>query len=414
VSFYVGGDPEASHNTLTVTWGGATLATLVNVFSGLTQYTFDVVGNGDPMALQFSYNDNGTGLLLDQVNVASTTAPATETADGSISFADIETGDTHVASFTPLDGGYLGTFTLDPLSEAGGSGSVAWHFTVDNADIQFLQGGETISQVYRVAITGDFPDGATVFQDVTVTLAGTDDAHASMTKTATVPGGSADTAGEVISYAIAVTNDGIAALHNPVVSDPSVSDLAAVTSGGHNAGDLNMDDVFDIGETWQYAASHTVTQNDIDTNGGGDGLIQNTASLTTDEGVSATASASVPVGAALLLDKSDNVGTQFVDSDESGHAEAGELIIFAFQLTNNSSLAYTDIVVNDPLLGGTLSGPGVPTTLNAGETTTFSFNYVLTDDDVAAHHVFNSATASGHDPTNHFATALAQYDVLLP
>jgi VCBS repeat-containing protein len=413
VSFYVGGDPEAGSNALTVTWGGATLLTLTNVFSGLTQYTFDVVGDGNPTALQFSYVDNGTGLFLDQINVAANTAPATETADGSISFADIETGDTHTASFTPLDSGYFGTFTLGPVTEGGGTGSVAWHFTVDNADLQFLQGGETVSQVYTVAITGNH--GAVTFQDVTVTLAGIDDAHVSMTKTASVPGGTADTAGEVISYAIAVENDGTEALTNPVVSDPSVSDLAAVMTGGFNAGDLNVNDVFDIGETWQYTASYTVTQNDLDTNGGGDGLIQNTASVTTDEGVSATASASITVGAALSLDKSDAVGTMWVDSNENGVADAGiDLIVFAFRITNNANVELSDIVIDDPLLGGVLSGSGVPTTLDPGEQATFAFNYFLTQDDVDAHHVFNSATASAHDPTNNFVNALAQFDVLLP
>jgi len=413
VSFYVGGDPEAGSNALTVTWGGTTLLTLTNVFGGLTQYTFDVVGDGDPMALTFSYHTDGAGMFLDQINVASDTGPATATVDGSISFADVEITDTHTASFTPLDSGYFGTFTLDSVVEGGGTGSVAWHFSVDNADLQFLQGGETLSQVYTVAITGI--NGAVTFQDVTVTLAGIDDAHVSMNKTASVPGGTADIAGEVISYEIAATNDGTEALTNPVVSDPSVSDLAAVMSGGFNVGDFNVNNVFDIGETWQYTASYTVTQNDLDTNGGGDGLIENTASVTTAEGVSATASASITVGAALVMDKSDAVGTTWVDSNENGQADAGiDLIVFAFSLTNNANVTLSDIVINDPLLGGILSGSGVPTELDAGETTTFAINYFLTQDDVDAHHVFNSATASAHDPSNNFVNALAQFDVLLP
>ncbi len=34
----------------------------------------------------------------------------------SIAFADVETGDTHTASFVPQDGDYVGTFSLDPVS----------------------------------------------------------------------------------------------------------------------------------------------------------------------------------------------------------------------------------------------------------------------------------------------------------
>jgi hypothetical protein len=53
----------------------------------------------------------------------------------------VKTADKHTASFTPDGIGYVGTFWFDPLSESGGAGSVAWHYSVDNADIQFLAQG---------------------------------------------------------------------------------------------------------------------------------------------------------------------------------------------------------------------------------------------------------------------------------
>ena len=74
----------------------------------------------------------------------------------------------------PQAGGYLGTFTLDPVSEAGGSGSVAWHYSVDNADIQFLAQGQTLVQTYTVLVTDDH--GATTTQDVTIAINGANDA----------------------------------------------------------------------------------------------------------------------------------------------------------------------------------------------------------------------------------------------
>lgn len=136
LSFYVLGDPEATSNTLTVTWDGATVLTLNDDFAGFTQHSIDVVGDASLSStpLQFSYSDDGVGLYLDQVKAEGATGPATETADGTISFADIETGDTHTASFVPQSGGYVGTFSLDPVTEGGGSGSTGWHFTVDNSD----------------------------------------------------------------------------------------------------------------------------------------------------------------------------------------------------------------------------------------------------------------------------------------
>ena len=59
-------------------------------------------------------------------------------------------------------------------SEAGGSGSVGWHYSVDNADIQFLAQGQTLVQTYTVLVTDDH--GATTPQDVTIAINGANDA----------------------------------------------------------------------------------------------------------------------------------------------------------------------------------------------------------------------------------------------
>ena len=57
VSFYVLGDPDASSNSLNVTWDGATLLAQTDNFGGLTQYSFDVVGDASfsSTPLVFSY-----------------------------------------------------------------------------------------------------------------------------------------------------------------------------------------------------------------------------------------------------------------------------------------------------------------------------------------------------------------------
>ena len=164
-----------------------------------------------------------------------------------------------------------------------------------------------------------------------------------LTKDGTVADGVADEAGDVINYTINVFNDGNMTLTGVTVSDPFVTDLAAIENLGFNVGDLNSDGKLSVGETWQYTASHTVTQAEIDDNGGGDGFIDNTASVTTDQGADASDGASVevvqPAPAALFLDKSNAVGTHFVDSDEDGHADVGtDLIQYAFQITNTGGV----------------------------------------------------------------------------
>src|SRR5262249_47565992 len=97
-------------------------------------------------------------------------------------------------------------------------------------------------------------------------------------KTADVPGGTANQAGEVITYSVTVDNVGDKDLTGITVSDPSVSDLAGVDANhdGFNDGDTNHDGKLSVGETWSYTAHHTVTQAELDSNGDGLGAIFNT------------------------------------------------------------------------------------------------------------------------------------------
>ncbi|MHC8370872.1 VCBS domain-containing protein [Pseudomonas sp. MDT1-85] len=92
-------------------------------------------------------------------------------ASGSITFTDVDLIDTHSVTVTPGASGYLGSFSINPLSDSTGtgSGSLSWNFAVNNAALQFLGEGQSVSQTYNVAIG----DGAV--QTVTITLSGTND-----------------------------------------------------------------------------------------------------------------------------------------------------------------------------------------------------------------------------------------------
>jgi VCBS repeat-containing protein len=184
VSFSVTGDPDSASNSFIATWDGVQILELNNVQSGgFTHYTFDVVGdpvNLDTM-LQFSYADDGTAMYLDQVSVTPNTAPPTETTSGSISFADVETADTHTASFTAQGTDYVGTLSLDPVTESAGSGTVGWHFTVDNSAIQLLAHDQVLTQDYLVSVTDDH--GVSAIQDITITINGTNEAPTAVSET---------------------------------------------------------------------------------------------------------------------------------------------------------------------------------------------------------------------------------------
>ena len=103
----------------------------------------------------------------------------------------------------------------------------------------------------------------------------TDDATVPVAQTAALnivkdggAGAAADAAGELINYTITVANTGNTTLTGVVVTDPN-ADAGSIVRGADAVGD--NDGLLEVGETWAYTAAHTVTQAEIDSNGGGDG-----------------------------------------------------------------------------------------------------------------------------------------------
>jgi uncharacterized repeat protein (TIGR01451 family) len=161
-----------------------------------------------------------------------------------------------------------------------------------------------------------------------------------ISKAATVPGGTADTAGEDISYSITVANTGNVNLTGVVVADPFVSSLIRVAD---QVG--NNDNILNVGEIWAYTAHHTVTQEDIDSLG--DSGINNTATAGSNEtGLGPTqldhASATVPVDSRphVTLDKAGAVADGSADS-------AGDIIHYTISVTNDGNTTLTGVVVTD-------------------------------------------------------------------
>src|SRR5205807_922082 len=103
-----------------------------------------------------------------------------------------------------------------------------------------------------------------------------------ISKVAAVADGTADSAGDVINYTITVKNTGNISLTGTSVSD-KVEAYAGTSVSGPASGDGNSNGVLDVGETWVYKTSYTLTQADLDNKGGGDGKLDNTATATTNE-----------------------------------------------------------------------------------------------------------------------------------
>ncbi|MDQ1835388.1 beta strand repeat-containing protein [Massilia scottii] len=100
---------------------------------------------------------------------------ASGTATGTMSFADVDLDDHHVATFAAgVNTTALGSFALAAVSEAASAGSVDWTYTMDNAAAQYLAAGQSVSETY--AVTMDDAHGSTSTQDIVITISGSNDA----------------------------------------------------------------------------------------------------------------------------------------------------------------------------------------------------------------------------------------------
>ena len=144
--------------TYTASDGGASdTATLTVTVNGTNDApTIDVAGtDASGSASELPDGDPGEGVTI-------------HSDSGTVDFDDADLSDIHTAGFTPQGGGYLGTFTLDPVDQSGDS--VGWDFTVSDAALENLSEGEIRIQTYTIEI--DDGNGGTVTQDVTITLTG--------------------------------------------------------------------------------------------------------------------------------------------------------------------------------------------------------------------------------------------------
>jgi VCBS repeat-containing protein len=188
-------------------------------------------------------------------------AAATLTADGTITFQDLDLTDTHTAAFVLKSSdatanlpGYseaaplsqIGAFALTAISESPGNstiGSVGWTFTLDDSDpvLQSLAQGQTITQVYTVTLTDN--NGAPVTQDVTVTITGTNDAP---TITVTNPDvvtegntGTPDPVTVTIAHQVAITDVDTIDVHTLYVAGTLAFDGADSTGPAPSGGPLS-------------------------------------------------------------------------------------------------------------------------------------------------------------------------------
>ncbi|MDQ1255345.1 MAG: trimeric autotransporter adhesin [Euryarchaeota archaeon] len=139
--------------------------------------------------------------------------------------------------------------------------------------------------------------------------------------------------GDVINYRIAVDNSGDVDLHNVHVADSLIDSLSGPTGDSVNSGVLNP------GETWVYEGDYTVTQADIESNGGGTGFITNTATVHCSEHSSESSSIDVPIIPVSNFGTDPVPGSE-LEADFTANPESGYAPL-SVQFTDKSQNAET-------------------------------------------------------------------------
>jgi uncharacterized repeat protein (TIGR01451 family) len=245
----------------------------------------------------------------------------------------------------------------------------------------------TYGATYTVT-PADLTAGSPIVNSATVDTDQTDPASASATTTISqgpaleVAKSSTTTsitaAGQVVPYTFSLTNTGNVSLTGISVSDPACDAAPAYVSG-----DTNTDDTLQTSETWTYACDRTVTQAELDA--GGD--LSNTVSADSAESAPATDSLDIPIAQnpALTIAKSITSGAQY--------AAVGDVITYEYLVLNSGNVTVDGpITVTDDRTSVTCPATS---SLDPGTAITCTAAYTITQDDLDAGSVTNSATATG-------------------
>ncbi|MFJ5927094.1 hypothetical protein ACIQF6_31345 [Kitasatospora sp. NPDC092948] len=232
---------------------------------------------------------------------------------------------------------------------------------------------QTTTNTATATFTG--PDGTTVTTppaDATVVVQGV--GALTLQKTPDSPG--PFRLGDTVSYTYTVTNTGTATVHNVTVTDDRVTPVTCDTT------------TLDPGQSTLCHGTYVITAADVTA-----GQVTNTAHVTGttpdgDQVVSPPTKAVVPVVGDVVL-------TLTKAADSPGPFRLGDTISYTYTVTNSGTARVDNLVVVDDHVVTVTCGA---TSLNPGESTTCHGTYVVTEADVTAGHVTNTAHVEGTDP----------------
>ncbi|MDH7447836.1 DUF7507 domain-containing protein [Aquimarina sp. 2201CG14-23] len=214
--------------------------------------------------------------------------------------------------------------------------------------------------------------------------------------------GSYDSVGEQITYELSITNTGNVTLTNVMISDVN-ADIGSITPAVIAS--------ISPGQTIVANATHTITQNEIDA-----GVVNNSASV---EGIDPSGNTiddisddpndttnndidgdgdpdditetNITQNPSISLEKTAN----FNDENGDGIPQQGETITYNFNVINTGNVTLSNITVSDPLV--TVSGGPISLAPGVSNTNTFFASYTITQANIDAGSITNSATVTAED-----------------
>jgi len=212
--------PNAGSLTLNgVALNADTVVSAADISAGNLKFIAAANANGDGYAhFGFSVQDSASGfdsssnqIILNVAAVndiptislsgATITGSVTEIADlavgenltlhtqtGQLGLGEVDFADVLSAYANANAGGYVGSFSVTiPNNTTGdGAGSLIWNYSVGDDALNFLGAGETRNQVYTINVNDGH--GGNAYQDITITLNGTNDAPQGANQTITAGG----------------------------------------------------------------------------------------------------------------------------------------------------------------------------------------------------------------------------------
>ncbi|MBR0782863.1 DUF7507 domain-containing protein, partial [Bradyrhizobium iriomotense] len=208
-----------------------------------------------------------------------------------------------------------------------------------------------------------------------------------------------DHAGDIINYAVTVTNTGNQALHVTSVTDSLPGVNLTLFSG-----DTDNDNLLDTSEVWVYHGSYTVTQTDMNNGavgGGAPGFVHNVATVTTQETGPLSGEANTPITQSPNFTIAKDVSSVTGGTADNKADSAGDVINYNIVLTNTGNVSLTGVTLSDPFattVSGTHTDTGSGThgdnVLDVGEIWTYTATHTVTQAEMnAGTNLVNLATA---------------------